>query len=101
RTNERTDGLKNAHVPPLCSPRSPHDDGESPMREHKGPAWPSKRTEKARQRRERELIILYYVHTSALCSTGLLFSGCTNSHPPESDTSPLSFSILDESEMYA
>ncbi|KYN01463.1 hypothetical protein ALC62_07645, partial [Cyphomyrmex costatus] len=41
------------------------------------------------------------IHTSVFCSTGLLFSGCTNSHPPESDTSPLSFSILDESEMYA
>ncbi|KYM88288.1 hypothetical protein ALC53_02770, partial [Atta colombica] len=98
-----TDGLKNAHVPPLCSPRSPHD-GESPMREHKGPPG---RTEKTRQRRETKSyynnneIILYYVHTSALCSTGLLFSGCTNSHPPESDTSPLSFSILVESEMYA
>lgn len=47
RTGVRTDGLKNAHVPPLCSPRSRYRpakycyhsarDGESPMREHKGP----------------------------------------------------------------
>ncbi|EZA55508.1 hypothetical protein X777_04571 [Ooceraea biroi] len=63
RTSRRRNGLKNAHAPSLCPARSCYRvgkillsqprDGESPMREHKGPPArpPSERRDEREDRR--------------------------------------------------